>query len=322
MKTLLLATFMSLGIMIQAQVTIDFENFNLEQDTFLNGSDLSGGFESEFIFLPNSYNSEFASWSDWSISNVKNDSVPGFGNQYASFAGSGAKETETYAVASAFQPVKIYALRDGSSLDLEEIYITNSTYAALSMQNGDAFSKVFGGETGNDPDYFLLTMKAYKNDVVFDSLLFYLADYRFEDNSQDYIIKDWTKIDLSSFSDIVPMDSLEFSLSSTDVGMFGMNTPAFFCIDQITGAEAIVSTEEQYASELEIFPNPAQDFIFLKNEEGSNLDYQIYSSLGRLISTGTTNNNGVNISALTSGNYFLKVNSKGKEEVVKFVKIE
>ena len=62
-----------------------------------------------------------------------------------------------------------------------------------------------------------------------DSVDFYLADYRFADNSEDYIVKDWTFVSLEALGDV---DSLLFSLTSTDNdSMFGMNTPAYFCMD-------------------------------------------------------------------------------------------
>ena len=59
---------------------------------------------------------------------------------------------------------------------------------------------------------------------------FYLADYRYADSSQDYIISAWEYIDLSSLGSV---DELSFSLSSSDNGSFGMNTPNYFAIDNI-----------------------------------------------------------------------------------------
>src|SRR5690606_13300086 len=113
---------------------------------------------------------------------------------------------------------------------MSEIIVTNSTYAYYSMKDGDAFAKKFGGVTGNDPDWFKLTIKMYFQGIFNDSVDFYLADFRFTDNSQDYIVKDWQSINLSSYGS---MDSLSFELSSSDIGMWGMNTPAFFCIGGI-----------------------------------------------------------------------------------------
>ena len=109
--------------------------------------------------------------------------------------------------------------------------ITNTTYAALSMVHGDDFAKKFGGETGDDPDFFLLTIEGVDAaDSSVGTVEFYLADFRFADNSKDYIVEDWTTVDLSAISAAV---ELKFSLTSSDVGSFGMNTPTYFAADNV-----------------------------------------------------------------------------------------
>ena len=58
---------------------------------------------------------------------------------------------------------------------------------------------------------------------------FALADYRFEDSASDYIVDQWTRVDLSS---LVGARKLQFAEPS-DVGEVGMNTPAYFALDQV-----------------------------------------------------------------------------------------
>ena len=114
------------------------------------------------------------------------------------------------------------------------VYVTNTTWAALSMKDGDAFAKQFGGDSGNDEDWFKLTCKGITKDGTYTDVYdFYLADFRFSDNAQDYILEEWTWLDLSGLGDIV---GLEFSLSSSDTGGYGMNTPAYFAIDDLNGS--------------------------------------------------------------------------------------
>jgi hypothetical protein len=79
---------------------------------------------------------------------------------------------------------------------------------------------------------------------------FYLADYRFEDNAEDYIVKTWEWFDLSSLG---RADSLMCTLGSSDTGMFGMNTPAYFCVDNLT-----IKTTGYIAEVLEYTPAPGQ----------------------------------------------------------------
>jgi hypothetical protein len=112
------------------------------------------------------------------------------------------------------------------------IQVTNTTTAALSMRDGDGFAKKFGGTSGNDPDFFVLHV-AGKNaaNQATGTVDFYLADYRFSNNTQDYIVSQWTAVDLSTLGPDTA--ALSFSLDSSDVGMFGMNTPAYFAADNL-----------------------------------------------------------------------------------------
>ncbi|MBT3193431.1 MAG: DUF4465 domain-containing protein, partial [Verrucomicrobia bacterium] len=48
---------------------------------------------------------------------------------------------------------------------------------------------------------------------------------------EDYIVGEWTWVDLTSFGPAVK--SLHFSLSSSDNGAWGMNTPAYYAIDDL-----------------------------------------------------------------------------------------
>jgi hypothetical protein len=59
---------------------------------------------------------------------------------------------------------------------------------------------------------------------------FYLADYRFADSQDDYVVDAWTLWDLSS---LAGAQRVYFNLASTDVGENGMNTPSYFAIDDI-----------------------------------------------------------------------------------------
>jgi hypothetical protein len=56
---------------------------------------------------------------------------------------------------------------------------------------------------------------------------FYLADYR---SDEDYIINAWTWVDLTGLGAVY---GLEFSLSSSDNSDYGMNTPAYFAMDNL-----------------------------------------------------------------------------------------
>ncbi|NND98211.1 MAG: DUF4465 domain-containing protein, partial [Pirellulaceae bacterium] len=210
---------------------IGFEDVGakLAPQSFFNGSDFSGGFESQNLLFNNDYNPDFGSWSGWAYSNTTDTTTAGYLNQYSVITGGGAHGSDTYAVASAFTTPTI--TRSSGAGPFESIAISNTTYAALSMQQGDAFAKRFGGETGDDPDFFLLTIDGLDGDGnSLGAIDFYLADYRFADNTLDYVVDQWAKVDLSPIGHAT---TLSFSLSSSDVGSFGMNTPAYFAVDDV-----------------------------------------------------------------------------------------
>jgi hypothetical protein len=212
-------------------VVTDFEDLNLVADTFWNGLDGSGGFISGNVFCHNAF-TDFGGgityWSGFAYSNITDNQTAGFGNQYSAYPGGGADDSKIYVIG-----YDVDTLTFTEPMKSVKLSVANDTYPALSMKNGDAFSKKFGGDSGNDPDWFKLTINAMNNaGSVIGTAEIMLADYTSSDNSKDYISNVWNEIDLSSFGEI---KSFAFSLSSSDNGDYGMNTPAYFCLDNITG---------------------------------------------------------------------------------------
>ncbi len=125
-----------------------------------------------------------------------------------------------------------FELPDGASV--QSAYVTNTTYAALTMRDGNSFSKQFGGPSGGDADWFRLTVYGVDalGALLPASVEFYLADYRSDD---DYIVDTWKYLDLSPLADA---KRVVFNLASSDSGIDGMNTPAFFAIDDIQFSHA------------------------------------------------------------------------------------
>jgi len=291
---------------------IDFESFGLAPGEFDNDSSPNPWFEDNTFLFPNMYDSEFDFWIGWAISADTDTQTPGFMNQYSSIAGKGAADSDSYAVSFASPSSKI--IIPGLTA-IDGLTINNNTYTYLSMLNGDAFAKKFGGETGDDPDFLLLTIKIYEEGDVeaVDSVLFYLADYRFEDNSQDYIVDEWTTVTLLSNGSFA-QDSLEFILSSSDNGMFGMNTPAYFCVDNITFT-IISSTADNSLAGLSLINTLAYNSITIDNELPGNTDYQILNINGQPVGQGklVTGEQQIATDYLPVGQYWINVR-KGKAQ--------
>ncbi|MFQ3577324.1 MAG: DUF4465 domain-containing protein [Cytophagales bacterium] len=212
---------------IFAQNYADFENIVLPERGYANGDDRTTSFQDGGLVFPVQFNTQWNFWSGgFALSNKTDKTTSGFTNLYSASTGIGVFNSNQYAVGQ-----NNAVIRTTNKQALSGLYVTNTTYALKSMENGDNFAKKFGGETGTDPDWFLLTVLGYENGAVkTDTVKFYLADFRFDEPTMDYIVKTWRWLDLSKLGDV---DSVQFKLSSSDVGSAGMNTPAFFAIDNV-----------------------------------------------------------------------------------------
>lgn len=244
----------------QAAIVVDFESLPLGSDGYNNGdvgtdaayrsnyTVLGSGagpygdtvysqvWTSEGVEFSNSFSADYGSWSGWSLSNVVDTTTAGYLNQYASFAGGGSDGSGgaiaggQYAIGFGSGYINLPTGTSATSMD-----ITNATYAGLAMQEGDFFTKAFGGESGNDPDYFRVILSGFDgldgtgNEV--GSLVVNLADFTFADNSQDYILSDWVNVDLTALG---LARSITFDFESSDSGAFGINTPVYFAMDNLT----------------------------------------------------------------------------------------
>ncbi len=245
------------------QAISTFDEIELDPvDSIYNGIDGTTGQADGDAFFPTFYDTSFGGFwaAGWAIS-AKMDSVTsGFTNLYSAKAASGALGTPQYAVGQQNAVIRL----QGEALEnpLRGLYITNSTYAHNSMRDGDQFAKAFGGPSGDDPDFFKLVIRAYANgQLKADSVEFFLADYRFDDNTLDFIRSDWAYVDLSLLG---TADSLLFTLRSSDVGDFGINTPLFFCIDQFNSEEVTSVTSIARTLPLRAGPNPASQWLYVQ----------------------------------------------------------
>jgi hypothetical protein len=173
-------------------------------------------------------------WSGFGYSNLGDTTTPGFENQYSSYAGGGIGGSGNFVIASgnALAGAEGPTINLSSPTDLTGLgaYFTNVTYAALSMRDGDGFSGPFGGDEGTDPHYMELTIHGYNGATATGTVTFNLADYRFADSGQDYIVNDWRWVNLSSLGTV---DRLTFSFDSNDQGFGFLNKPAYFAMDNL-----------------------------------------------------------------------------------------
>jgi hypothetical protein len=312
------------ALTLNAQQTIGFENVNLSPESFNNGSSGSGGFIENGVVFSNEYFSSGDYATGFSVSNKTDKTTVGLVNQYSSFTGSGYNSSN-YGV---FTPEGSITFA-GQGVDVQSFKITNTTYAALSMRDGDpagqfAFAKKFGSinnaqetpDGTNGADYFRVWTIAHREDgAKIDSIVFYLADFRSTDNSQDYILDTWRNVDLTFLKETVY--KLSFRFESSDVGTYGMNTPAYFALDNLIINKSTGLKESTFFS-VSVYPNPIQNELTISGENGL---IELVDLTGKiLISKEHYNYTILNVSDLNSGTYILKLTSENGTLIQKLVK--
>lgn len=295
---------------LEAQVVANFQNISLAADSFLNGADGAAFYTSGLADFPIDYTDfgSFVSWSGWSISSMRDDTTSGFENQYSAITAAGANQSTNYAVS--FGQNNEVLLHD--SLVGDSVYglvITNATYTYLDIVNGSAFSKKFGGEDGTEKDYFFIRFYGIAaNNEITDSLDFYLADYRSGDSSKAYVLNYWEWIDLKSFGVVTKIKTVLFS---SDTGMFGINTPLYFCLDSLVikphkKEPSAVKNFINASSQFKVYPNPTADMVhvFIPNSNSEISEICVYNSSGQLCAR--VRNNSLSLASLPGGVYFLR----------------
>jgi len=171
-------------------------------------------------------------WEGFTYSDVNDPATGGYANQHAVY-GDGLDRSDSGVYAVGFVGYTIPTTIDfGSISSVDGFYLNNTAYAALDMINGSGFSKAF---TTND--WFKLTIEGLNGASSQGTVESYLADftgYTEGDDKNNYMLTDWTWVDLSGLGSNVT--SLTFTLSSSDNGLYGMNTPAYFAIDELSYA--------------------------------------------------------------------------------------
>ncbi len=209
-----------------------FEDQYPGPNPFKNDFSPANTFTTDGFTLNNNFDSTSDSWFGFSVSSKVDNEFGGsdFSHQYGAYAplganGTGAGGSATYGVAyNLSQGGAVINLPSGTSpLSLE---VTNTTYTAQSITLGDPFARAF-----HQGDSFRLDILGYSGangtGTQVGDVPFYLAGQR---GSTLQLVNNWTTVSLSP---LAGSKSLAFTLTSTDVGAFGMNTPAYFAVDNL-----------------------------------------------------------------------------------------
>src|SRR5690554_3021851 len=293
-KFYFLASVLLAANTLTAQITVDFEDLNLPEDSFYNGDDLEGGFTSHGAIFSNNYNPDWGSWSDFSYSSMKDNTTPSFTNQYSAYPAEGANQSATYGVNTSTGTITF-----STEVNVMSVFITNTTYTYLSMRDGDAFSKKFG-ENG-DKDFFYIYIYGHDTEGnKVDSVRIDLADFTSDNATEHYILENWTEFDLTPLQGV---KYLTFEYFSSDVGEWGINTPTYFALDNLVYDDASSHISKENKMEFAMFPNPTKEVLHINGEAG---EYQILNAQGKVVkSFATMGLTSINITELNPGIYFV-----------------
>ena len=152
------------------------------------------------------------------VTNITDTTFKDYKDAYKSIAG-GAKGGKNYVVwyEDGFS---------GNAIKLKEaatvagMYVCNNVYAYNSITKGDAIA----GDPFGDDDWFLLSIGGMLDGKMVNTQVdFYLAKGK-------NVVTDWTYVDLSQLGKV---DAIFFTLSGSKTGDWGLNTPTYFCIDNL-----------------------------------------------------------------------------------------
>lgn len=207
------------------------EDLALEEEGYWNGSDAAGSFVSGAYRFDNGYKTNsYGNYSyGFAYSNRTSTAFSTYAaDRYNACVGEGAEGSATYAVfcMNKALPMGVEVMSSEAGDIVSGFYVTNaaSTYQALT--EGTDLAKRFG--VG---DWLKLTVTGYDAEgAETGSVDYYLADFR--DANATYIVETWRWVDLSGLGKV---KRLIFTMSSSDSNAWGMNTPAYFCLDNLGG---------------------------------------------------------------------------------------
>lgn len=162
-------------------------------------------------------------------------------------------------------------------------------------------STATGGNNHDPEDYTVVGNYMYYRGEPADDTNGYL--YRTNGNTSELITKDIKDID-----QIVVLNGKLFF-----EGDNGTTGNELYMLDPTT-----LSIESVSKNSLQIYPNPASEFIKI-SAEYENSSYKIYSILGQIVKEGIITSSQISVSGISKGNYVLKVYQDDKVATQKLI---
>lgn len=190
---------------------------------------------------------------------------------------------------------------DGKCYDPVGVYVNLNSYAYYSIVEGDGYARAF-----TNGDKFTLTIHGVAPDESEKTVDVSLASYS---NGDLTVSRGWKYVDLTELGTV---NELYFTLESTDSGVYGMNTPGYFCLDKLSVKPAANSGVENISGEAETTITYNQNTAKLR-VNGAEFAV-VCNAAGQIILSGEQNE--FDLSSLPAGVYIAKAGNK----VIKFAR--
>lgn len=93
------------------------------------------------------------------------------------------------------------------------------------------------------------------------------------------------------------------------------------CTDTLTNfLIGAVTTHPKQFLDVNVYPNPVTDYLYLTEFPNENYNFQIYNQLGQQISNGIIQNSRIDFSNIANGNYFVVIQSRNEAKTIKIQK--
>jgi len=153
--------------------------------------------------------------------------------------GAGARGSNTFVVANGYDDEnsesapRMY-FTSNAELALGTVQLCNSSYAYGVLVNGSGYGANPDKTMEESEGWFCVEFYGFDaqgnatNDGI--PVVFYLCDYRAGSSTYTAAISKWTPCDLSALGKV---NSVKLNFHGSDTGTYGLNTPAYVCLDNL-----------------------------------------------------------------------------------------
>ena len=214
-------------------------------------------------------NGAYPSWNYWygySLSNETATNFTSLDDQWHSVVGEGHNGSANFSISfPEGQFIEITNSADGDNL--KGVYVSNTAYAYNGMAVGDGFATAF-----SQGSWFKLTAVGFDADDEETARTdFYLADYRSEKALDHYILDTWQWMDLRPLGKVA---KVRFLIDGSDKGQYGLNTAAYFALDDFNCERDIIA-EEIRIFKIGNWALNLKDIFTDLDEDGSTITYSL-----------------------------------------------